>query len=70
MRANIGPRAIRELHFGVKSLVFLQNQLSSDFLVFVKICVARMTPACRNVAPKTKRKRKNAVANERFKKNM
>ncbi len=29
-----------------------------------------MTPACRNVAPKTKHKRKDAVANERFKKNM
>ena len=29
-----------------------------------------MTQACRNVAPKTKRKRKNEVANERFKKNM
>ncbi len=29
-----------------------------------------MTPVCRNVAPKTKHKRKDAVANERFKKNM
>ena len=39
-------------------------------LVFVKNFVANMTPVSRNVAPKTKHKRKDAVANERFEKHM
>ena len=55
----------------IEILMFVQqNQLTNVLLVFVKNCVANMTPVCRNVAPKTKHKRKDAVANERFKKNM
>ena len=49
---------------------FKQNKLTYVLLASVKNGVAKMTPVCRNVAPKTKHKRKDAVANERFKKNM
>ena len=69
-RPKIGPRAIRELSFEVKSFFFEQNKFTSDFLVFVKNFVANMTPVCRNVAAKTNHKRNNVVANERFKTNM
>ncbi len=70
-RPKIGPRAIRELSLEVKSMFcFKQNKLTYDCFVFAKNFVAKMTPVCRNVAPKTKQKREDVVANERFKKNM
>ena len=70
-RPKIGHRAIRELSFERKSMCFLNNTNSHlIFCFFLRIVFAKMKPMCRKVAPKTKHKRHDAVANERFKKNM
>ena len=53
----------------IEIVVFLTKPIHFLFFVFVTKFVAKLTQACRDVAPKTTHKRNNAVANERFKKN-
>jgi hypothetical protein len=60
-RPKIGHRAIFFVYKTNAHLIFC-------FLLI--IVFAKMKPMCRKVAPKTKHKRQDAVANERFKKNM